>query len=262
MYHDTAMRNHSGGNLSYLLSGKVPHLGQRPKSERRERDVTSNRQGLDFSAFPPEIENMRNGRGKPVQTPAYVEPRVETPRFDKIRSEGVDLNQISRNIELYDMKHARKRRQMHEEWENMFVQPFEKIMKKKLTGRPYTAFRKTRSRAVSALSEENHPCILIDDDEYTAPPSLKLKTDNLEDRVHKYQRKIQHDKKLEQIVKESTGDDHPVPNFKERNTLDTQAWRILPETRFFGADGPSPKGTRIFSKKFNSVIENTINNFQ
>jgi hypothetical protein len=64
-------------------------------------------------------------------------------------------------------------------------------------------------------------------------------------------------------VNESRGIREEEPRLIERNTVDVEAWAVLPDTRLFAAEAVQTvrKGRRPFAEILNSQIEQAMGHF-
>jgi hypothetical protein len=169
--------------------------------------------------------------------------------------------------------HRRKTVQIHQDWEECYMQPIHGRMRHRLNGRPYSAFRSARTQTLSELELQSGgpPSGLgsgplynaLEDDDSIGLPYVKIGTSGLDDRIHKYQRHVRTEKRLTGLIKESHGIRDLEPKVPERNTLDLEGWKTLQDTRIFAVDagGGRAKGRRPFAEILNSRIDEAMGHF-
>lgn len=258
------MRVHTHNDLGFLLNGRKPTVsGCATPTKGSVCDLSEflSPPDGDFSAFPPQ-QTMTPSSIRSESRVARTDPGEEgvlTPRYNKIRGDRPVLDTLDKVLEMHDANTKNKKKQMNRDWEDKYMGPFGDVMRGKLTGRPYTAYRKDRNRAVTALDNRTNRK-MIDDHEYNAPPGLQFGTSRLNDRVHMYQKHAQHEQRLEEIVNQGRARTARKAPPKEN---EGQPRERLVETRFFVGSGvqQAAKGTRVFPGKFKSAVGKQLDCF-
>jgi hypothetical protein len=266
---------HAADPLHFLLIGPMPTITSSKTARVHRNQAEGADPDVDTSAFPAPITGYRKqrpatqrDRRRPERTEHYPLAKFRSVKTaEKVMDKAVDY------MGTYADNHRRKAIHIHKDWEDRYMTPLESRMKRKLTGRPYSEFRDTRSRATTALEEksgvrmtglESGPVYnaLTDEDSVTLP-FVQIPTDGCDDRIHKYRKVTERESNLTQVVDESRGIVHEVPVLKERMTVDPVAWKVLPETRFYhqNAAVPPRKGRRPFSEILHSRIGQTLDQF-
>ncbi|KAK8834160.1 hypothetical protein M9Y10_039358 [Tritrichomonas musculus] len=94
-------------------------------------------------------------------------------------------------------------------------------------------------------------------------PYVQLPTSVCDDRIHKFKKHMRNEERLQKIIDESHGIKREKPKLTERNTVDLEAWKILPETRFYdpASAGILKKGRKPYSEILSSTVEKRITQF-
>jgi hypothetical protein len=176
-------------------------------------------------------------------------------------------------LRIIDDNHRRKAVQIHQDWEDRYMQPFHGRMQRKMNGRPYSEFHSNRTRTLSELETQSGgpPSGLgsgplynaLEDEDSVNVPYVKIPTDGLDDRIHKYLQHTKTEDRLSRLVNESHGISVEEPQITERNTVDVKGWTVLPDTRLYVEDEIQAvkKGRRPFSEILHSKIDEAMGHF-
>jgi hypothetical protein len=231
---------------------------------------------MDMTAFPEPITAYRQHRPatqqerrRPTAAENYpLNTFRSVKEADDVRVKATDY------MQTYGDNHTRRNFQIHQDWEERYMRPLHGRMKTKLNGRNYSAFRETRSRAVTALQEKSGVKLTglgsgplynpLDDNDAAELPYVRIPTRGLEDRVHGYQQRAESESELSSIVNEINGPITPPPPLKERMTIDPVGWKFLPETRNFYDPKDATKvrkGRRAFPGIMQAKIQTILDQF-
>lgn len=252
------MQVHSNEPMAYLVCGRPQNIESNPKPNKIP--TKPNLPKIDLSYFPPPVVK---GKAQP-SAPEVSKVPVETPRYNKLKNDIYEISVIENNLKTYHDNRMRKKEQIHEDWEDRYVKPFQREMRSKLHGAKYTDYKRGKNSALSTCRVTNPQLRVMDDEDFVPPPSLHVNTSRLDDRVHKYQKHAKREQKLVEFINEKTNGNQKIDENKklENNYFNVNS-KVLPETRFFG--GPQDvirhKGTKIFPQKFSSCISETLNQF-
>jgi hypothetical protein len=192
-------------------------------------------------------------------------------KFHQAKEHLEIFGKVDEYLQTYRDNSRRRAVQIHRQWEDHWMKPFQDAMKRKLNGEPYSDFVRVKTRAKTELK----PCgtttglgsgpvyNALTEAEAVDLPYVKIPTTGTDDRIHKYQEHAQRESELARIVNESHGivDDGPEP--KERVTFDVQVWKILPETRIYTDSRPDTvrKGRRPYAAILQSRIAEELDQF-
>jgi hypothetical protein len=287
------VEQHSDQPMHFLLCGRMPRIGKRIK--RLAHTGTKNaREEIDFSAFPAEITGYRKSR--PATTVYANRPSSEINllrKYHKVKDDADLVEHAEANLGTYLDNHKRKTLQIHQDWEERYMQPLEEKMKKRLNGPHYDDFSATRSRAATRLNDtlrapvdtprrrppnEFRTCsrpstaltmgtmraarpLAVPESEEL--PYVKIPTSGLDDRIHKYRVHVATEARLTATVNASNGIYPVEKKLDERVTVDPIGWQIKRETRFFGQDTADPikKGRRFFPEYVASKVNKVVGHF-
>lgn len=162
---------HTNESLNFLLCGSAPLIVNK-RGIRKKVNVQSNPQNfIDMSAFPPEVTNYRrNKRAKSAIRSQRITDKSlmstsrtvnETPenskKYEKIKKEKTSIDRISVELQTYSDNKKRKNFQIHQDWEERYVQPFLNNLHNHLNGEHYEQFvndKNLRTIQASSISEQ------------------------------------------------------------------------------------------------------------
>ncbi|OHT09314.1 hypothetical protein TRFO_21793 [Tritrichomonas foetus] len=248
---------HQNQQIPYLLCGKAPNIrGEKEKQNNNRVNLPK----IDTSCFPSQLNEKAN-TARPNRETEFTP--IKAKHYEKIKMIEKEFNCITDNLQKHEDSYRKKKIMMHQEWEDQYMRPLTSRIQKKLHGRPYSAYKDIRKRAISAIDERQKITDIQHDDDFQPPPSLKIPVSGIKDRVHQYQKNAKNEKRLTKIVKECNGENVEECELKSRNPADAKTWKMLQYTRFFEANGNKtpPVGTKIFPQKYVSVVEETISQF-
>lgn len=94
-------------------------------------------------------------------------------------------------------------------------------------------------------------------------PYVKISTAVCDDRISKFKKHMRNEERLQTIIDESHGIKREKPKLIERNTVDLDAWKVMPETRFYdpASAGTLKKGRKPYPDILSSTVEKRISQF-
>ncbi|OHS97469.1 hypothetical protein TRFO_36332 [Tritrichomonas foetus] len=253
---------HTEQPLTSLLCGRSPVIVNR-RIIRKKEPAVQEIDKIDLSAFPPEITTYRKRSRSAVRTRRRLpEEKIPMTRYKKIKNEEPLIQKVTTNLDTYTDNHRRKAIQIHQDWEERYMRPFLSTMKHKLNGYDYDDFVTTRTRATTALGTRS-PYNALNDVEAASLPYVRIPLSSCEDRIHKFQRHTATENRLTDFVLRSQGINTEKPPLKERNTVDVEAWKILPETRFYDPSTTTrKKGRRPYREILNSTVNRQMDQYE
>ena len=254
--------NHKDDKLSFLLCGKMPHISSSRRKSKNNSKIKKEEPNIDLTAFPPEIKSYRNRRPNTVQQklPLKENKEFSTKKFELIHENKDLIKKVEANLVVYKENHQRKVSQIHQDWEERYMNPYNERMKNRLFGEKYDLFKTQKLRSITATGDR--PTLsTLSLDEPVDFPKITLGTKGLEDKVHKYHENNKKEQELTKFIQTKTGNYIEPPILKERNTVDLVAWRLQPETKFYCPDKEFPKGKKQFELKFKSTLNKEMNQF-
>lgn len=264
MEKSNEMHVHTNEPMTYLLCGRMPKISRNPKDFARPKTAQARTPDIDFSAFPPEITTYRKNKktSRAHTRPRTMEEKIPLKKYNYIKKDEPLLENVSEYLDTYSDNHRRKTIQIHQDWEELYIKPYQQRMKHQLNGRRYQDFRTTRTRAVTSLGTRSQ-FNALEDTEAASLPSVTIPTRGLDDRIHKYQKHVATEQRLTRVVQESNGTLPVEIHLKERNTVDLKAWKLLPEVRFYASDNDRQftKGRRPYKEILASKIDKTLDQF-
>lgn len=256
---------HSQEPLTFLLVGKMPIITnkknlQTSKIKIKDEDI------IDFSGFPPEIKRFNK---KNIHFKTIVKKREKTPEnhptkyYNFISKSEAHRKRIEDNLNLYEDNKMRKNLQIHQEWNEHFIQPFNEKLRKKLHGERYSEFRIEKSRCSTALNCSSTRTQSIYHTEPVYMPTMRVHTANLRDRIKNYSRLQARDNKLERIVKERDAVENEPPRAVSSlsNPFDTNTLARYKQTRFYHQSQYDKTGRRTYKEQFHSVCGSELSQF-
>ncbi|EAX94257.1 hypothetical protein TVAG_480740 [Trichomonas vaginalis G3] len=255
---------HTKDNLDFLLIGAKPLISS-AKPIKRELEEPEEITEEDFKGFPEPTVSIKRTRPKTAQSlkdPLPKSRTMDTPSYNRLKK---DLNS-QRNVQDFLMVHEanqkRKSDQMHQDWEEQYMEKFDNRMKKQLSGRNYKTFRRSQSRAYTSLSARTMTEMLYHD-EPEQVPFVRVSTSGLGDRVHVASLNAKKERELTRTISSLSArkpvDDEPEMAMTSRPELNKIS--RLYETKFAGAEEKiPPKGKKYFKQQNSSRITQTISN--
>ena len=240
---------HSQESINFLLCGTLPIVtNKRPVV--KTRSIKNQEPQFDMSGFPEPITGFKKRRPR-TQNDAVrrinKSEGLSTSKYSKIRTEKTFMKTVEANLSTYKDNHKRKVAQIHQDWEERYVQPFNERMKNQLNGERYSSFKNTRSRAITALGPSTCYSTLSADIPVEVP-TVKVSTSGLSDKVHNF---TKHVKKERELTREVCGTDGVRRLPKDVRPAE-EALAQLKETRFYG------ENTKAGRKYFPSVLKSEV----
>jgi hypothetical protein len=270
------VRIHTTQPVQNLVCGNATSFAPvKPKARNRNASNAPESE-FDFTGFAPPITGYRKTRAKTVvrlKPSPTIEEVHPLKKFRSVKREVTIVPKLETQIHNYGDAHRRKALQIHQDWEEFYMHPLHGRMRRQLTGRRYSEFSETRTRALSELEARSGgpPSALcsgpaygaLEDEEAADIPYVKIPTDGLRDRIHNNRKRNQHEEQLARMVRDTDGSELEPFGFRERNTVDVEGWKRLPDVRSFVASGPDPvrKGRRPFSEILHSRIDEAMGHF-
>jgi hypothetical protein len=264
---DSEVTIHTPDGLHKLLLGKQSRIGpERPRRGQGPKPVLDGIDGQKYP-FPEEISLLtfkpppaaKRGPESDVDRSLH---RVPMANYTRLRSEQSRLHEATDYLEFYEHSATRKGLLLHQEMEKHYLQPLNKRVVKRITGRAYDRYLRTRSCAVSAFDTAVHRT-----DTFNTPPPpipiIRVNISGLRDPIVKYKYANATEEKLAKVIAESGGITEEAPRFQERDTMDLKKWKTLAETRFYAGvlEKPAAKGRRSFERHGKSSIASQIDAF-
>jgi hypothetical protein len=155
----------------------------------------------DFTGYPPPITGFHKNR-PPTQLRARTAPirdeLLPLPTFREIKRDDAIFHKAEDYLRTYGDNRRRKVAQIHQNWEDRYMQPLHGRMRHKMNGRAYSDFRAARTRTLSELESKNGgpPSGLgsgplynaLEDEDAVSAPYVKIAPNGLDDRMHKSQK--------------------------------------------------------------------------
>jgi hypothetical protein len=229
-----------------------------------------------MSAFPPAVTGYRRTRPTTqlrTQPPPTLDERHPLKKFHSIKTNFDVAPKAEAYMQNYGDAHRRKVIQIHRDWEEFYMRPLHGRMRSRLNGRRYGDFTEGRTRTLSDLEARagGPPSGLgsgpvygaLGDEEAVELPYVRIPTDGLKDRIHKYRHHVQKEETLRKYVREIDGNTFEEVKTPERVTFETEAWKRLEDVRAFGVDSPTGlrKGRRPFAEILHSQIDEAMGHF-
>lgn len=257
------MKQHTEEPLTYLLCGKMPHISSSRRQKNKPIPNLKDNPVFDMSAFPPEITTFNKRR--PVTSQEKFRTRavneLSTRKFEFVKESEDVFKRVESNLSLYRDNHKRKCAQIHQDWEERYMTPYNERMKSRLHGNEYESFKEQKTRSMTAMGDR--PVLsTLSLDQPVNMPTITLGTKGLEDKVHKYNEHAKKERELTKFITQNSGTYVEPQKLKERNTIDLVAWRLQPETRFYTPDKTIPKGKKLNSQKFKSSVGKELGQFK
>lgn len=245
---------HTEDPMSFLLCGEPPLI----TSSRRRKIVTEEEEEIDMEGFPEEITdyNRHRPKTKPTRIRLTKSEKCDMTNYIRYRREENVIHLANGYVNRHSYNMTRKSAQIHLDWEDSYMQPLFKEIKRKMTGQSYDDFKKAKTRAKTAISraktreEEEERSLSI--------PVMRLSTAKLTDRVHKYQKNQATEDRLTRFIMKSQGIEEEKPTVRERVTFDVTSWKQQSESRLFCG---AATGKRLFPGMMPSKITQALTQF-
>ena len=252
---------HNNNKIHTLLCGKQQLIGSALEHHRLASQVQKGKI-RDYASYPFPAP-LEPAKSAPV-TESFPERTPEPPSksVSKIKESEAAIQQIDSYLKVYESNQHRKAMILHHDLEENYLQPMNRRLTKKMTGRQYEDFVKRKHRAISAFDTQSKTKGVFPNS-LPEIPRILMHTGDLTDPVSKYRRNAEREEQLEEVIARSTGEYRAPPVLPDRNTMNVKEWRLLAETRFYtDASGVSAKGKRIFPAKNKSLVEGQIDQFK
>ena len=280
---------HTSIPIDSLVVGQKVQIGNEPKSSRKQKssrsysETQSNNSYKDtnnisdsYKDFPPEVNYSKQSSRLPPKNASHS---TSSMHYNKLASEMESFNEITSRLANYQANKKRKNFLIHQDWEEKYMNPLDKRMKKKFDTPQYKATIRDRKRALTALasprsppsqkSPQNKTSFSTQRSSQRSPDKneefpifhLEINTAGLDDRVHKYQHHTAIEEKLTKFILTESGKYVEKPSYPERDIISAQNHeRSLAQTRFFsGCSEENPKrGKQYFPQKYYSSIQSDI----
>ena len=196
---------HSQESINFLLCGSLPIVtSKRPTV--RNRNLKSQEPQFDMTGFPEPITNFKKRRPKTSTDVIRRRNKADTlttSTYNQIRMEAPFLRTMEQNLSTYRDNHKRKVAQIHQDYEERFSQPYLERMRTQLNGENYREYRRTKSRAITALGPRPVYSTLSVDLPYELP-TVRINTSGLVDKVHNSTRHLKQSTSTSSLVSGST----------------------------------------------------------
>ena len=248
---------HSQEPINFLLCGSLPVVTSR-KPVSKNKNLNSQEPQFDMTGFPEPITNYKKRRPKTsIDTIRHrnKSETLTTPKYNQLRTDTPFLQTMEQNLNTYRDNHKRKVAQIHQDYEERYAQPYLERMRNRLNGENYREYRRTKSRAITALGPRPIYNTLSLDTPYEMP-SVRINTAGLVDKVHNSTRYLNKEKVLRKEILGSTGEKPmPKPLRPAQEVLNQ-----LKETRFYDGDSslPAPIGRRAYPEILSSTVYQQI----
>ena len=254
---------HSNESLNFLLVGNCPII----TSRRSALDSTSKKKlepAFDLTGFPPPITNMKSIR--PKTTMALARHRVKkeplsTAKYAAIHNEETFLKNMENNLNIYADNHQRKIAQIHHDWEERYMTPFNDRLKSRLSGQVYDNYKLEQTRNMNTPSDTRSFSTLSYDKPINVP-TLRVSVSGLRDRVHNSTMHVEKERQLTEIVNSLSSEGKVAPKPMKAIRPPEEVVAQLSHTRFYDGDGTCNKnGRRTFKQQFSSSLNRDFNYF-
>lgn len=249
------MEIHTEQPMSFLLCGDPPLI----TSSRRQKPVfPEEEEEIDMEGFPDEITdyNRHSPRQKQKRMHIAKSSRCDMTNYIRYKHEENFVHLANGYVNRHSYNMNRKSAQIHLDWEDCYMQPLFKEIKRKMTGQSYDDFRKAKTRAKTAiLKAKNRE---EEEERSRSIPVVRLSTSKLTDRVHKYQKNQETEERLTRFIMKSQGIEEQKPTVKERVTFDVASWKPQSESHIFCG---APTGKRQFPGMMPSKITQALTQF-
>ena len=138
--------------LNFLLIGDMPTITKKRRVNIKSRGIKDEEPQFDMSAFPPEIKTLKRRKEKQrtlTRQPEQVQPKVASKKYLKVKKVFENIEQIDEQMQTYQDNRKRKMIQLHNEWEEQYMRPFEKRMTSQLSSRKYKQYQLEKERIYS-----------------------------------------------------------------------------------------------------------------
>lgn len=255
---------HSSDNLSFLLLGRKPLVTSR-KSRTGKRKNSDEQPSIDMTGFPPEITSFKRKRPKTSITRSVrpMADKITTEHYKKVASDKDNLRRLESDLSTYSDNHKRKVQQIHNDWEEKYMAPFNENMRKQLNGSRYRDFRRTWTQTIKPL-ESNRPTLnTLIADKPIDNPTISLSTSGCRDKIRNYCQFTKKEEELTHIIDEHNGIVRPKTSFEPRYAFDNPRLERYPETRFYYGtlDESKTFGRRAYTAQFESRAGTAMSNF-
>lgn len=220
---------------SDLAVGRVPYIGELPMSYSSKQQ-NYNEDDFNFN-YPP----TSDVRGTPRSATSTSSSRPSTARpcekYNKIH-ENDDVF-----LRAHDENTSRRKKFMHDEYEQNVLNPIDNKYRAQLTGRRYESRAESKLRAASQLN--------------SAPiRNLQINTTGCEDRLMHSRLNSRQESRLEKFLTQANQEEKKP----EKKVFEMDPKRKA-DTRFFTYEITKKKGTRFYPDKFASRVAENINQF-
>lgn len=222
-----------------LAVGKVPYIGELPPSySANSPDYEDN----DFNFKYPTTPNIKNTTRSATSMSSRPSTARPCEKYNKIHENDDVFIRAQQKLMVHDQNTARRKKFMHDEFEQNVLNQIDNKYRAQLTGRKYQSRAQSKLRAASQLNSKP-----ID--------NLQINTSGCEDRLMHSRLNSRQESRIEKILKQTNEKEEPEPHKFEMDP------RRKVDTRFFTYEIQPKKGTRFYPDKFASKVYETINQF-
>lgn len=254
---------HSNESLNFLLVGNCPII-----TSRRPTTAASTKKksepAFDLTGFPPPITNMKSIR--PKTTMAMTRHRVKkeplsTAKYSAVHNDEQFLKTMESNLGVYADNHQRKIAQIHHDWEERYMTPFNDRLKSQLSGKTYNTYKLEQTRNLNSTIDGPSYSTLSYDRPISVP-TLRVSVSGLRDRVHNATLHVDKERELTEIVNSLSNDTSLRPKPMKALRPPEEVVAQLSHTRFYDGDGTCNKnGRKAFKQQFTSTVGRELDHY-